>query len=70
MELLLGLAPRLRPNLGLGRYKLPRATYTIEAYVARGLGYDPRITGSKPVVFPATLSPNKLVPDVGTDPTT
>ena len=41
MELLLGLAPRLRPNLGLGRYKLPRATYTIEAYVAAGTGIKP-----------------------------
>lgn len=55
----LGLAPRLGPNQGLGRYKLPCAAYTTEGnkashYLVPNLGYEPRPpkrAGFKPAAY-------------------
>lgn len=54
-----GLAPRLGPNQGLGRYKLPCAAYTTEGnkashYLVPNLGYEPRPpkrAGFKPAAY-------------------
>lgn len=65
-----GLAPRLRPHLGLNRYKLFVLLYTMEAKMVRSVGLAPTLDFIRQVksLFQSLLWTRTLVARLGTAP--